>query len=191
MTKLVLIVFGLIVVGGCTTGRSRIGKEDNNMKTLTIRWQRLVDERGQTCQRCASTEKEVEKALDNLKQSLARLGIEVTLEKAALDPLLFIKDPSESNRIWIGQRPLEEWLNAEVGQSYCCGPCGVAECRTVEVEGQTYETIPAGLIIKAGLLAASRLLDVGANDPCCERTPTEVPSSGCRSRFDSNSKGCR
>ncbi len=26
------------------------------MKTLTIRWQRLVDEHGQTCDRCRSTE---------------------------------------------------------------------------------------------------------------------------------------
>jgi hypothetical protein len=48
------------------------------MKTLTITWQRLLmDEDGRTCVRCGSTEKELERAVETLKQSLAPLGIEV------------------------------------------------------------------------------------------------------------------
>ena len=187
MKKIIAIVFALIIVGGCATVTSRTGK-DNNMETLTIRWQRLVDEGGQTCQRCGSTGKEVQKAFHSLKQSLAPLGIKVTLEEKALDPATVAKDISQSNRIWVGERPLEEWLDAKVGKSpcaICCAELGDnVECRTVEVEGKTYEVIPADLIVKAGLLAASQLLAGGSgepcNAPCCEiKTSPEIPSSSC------------
>ncbi len=139
------------------------------MKVLRIKWQRLlIDETGQTCPRCGSTEKEIDKAVDTLKQSLAPLGIEVILEKNVLDPVSFAKDVLESNRIWIGEKPLEEWLGAEVGQSLCCEVCGNAECRTVEVGERSYETIPAHLIIKAGLAAASKMVSTEPKETCCK-----------------------
>lgn len=195
MNKLSIIVFTLIIVGGCVPSRVRI-KEDNSMKALTIKWQRLVDENGQTCQRCGATGKEVQKAFHSLKQSLAPLGIKVLLEKKALDPATCAKDISQSNRIWVGERPLEEWLDAQVGQSPCATCCAElgsdVECRTVKVQGQTYETIPADLIIKAGLLAASRLITTGSNEPYCEgKTPTKIPSSSCCPKSDSDSKECK
>jgi len=150
-----------------------------DMKTLAIRWQRLVDENGQTCERCGATEKEVQKACQNLEKSLTPLGIKVVLEEKALDSATCAKDISESNRIWINNRPLEEWLGAEVGKSscdFCCEELGPdVECRTVTHEGQTFETIPANLIVKAGLLAASRLLTVDSKEPCCG----EKPSGNC------------
>ena len=196
MNKLGVILFAfIIIVGGCIISRS-VRNEDNEIESLTIEWQRLVDERGQTCQRCGSTEKEVEKAFHSLEQSLAPLGIKVTLEKKALDPATCAEDVSQSNRIWVGKRPLEEWLDAQVGQShcgFCCAGLGDnVECRTIEVEGQAYETIPAELIIKAGLLAASRLLNVESNDPCrAKKTSIELPSSGCCPKSDSNLKECK
>jgi hypothetical protein len=153
----------------------------NNLKTLKIQWHRLVAA-GQTCPRCGATEKEVEKACRNLEQSLAPLGIKVVLEKQELNPGTFQRDPSQSNRIWIDGRSLEEWLGLKVGQSPCCSTCGDAECRTVETEGQVYETIPADLIIKAGLVAASKLLNPQTVDSCCQKdaaikspTPTCCP----------------
>jgi hypothetical protein len=131
------------------------------MEVLRIKWQRLLtDERGQTCPRCGSTERELEKAVHTLRRSLAPLGMEVVLEKKALDPAAFARDVLESNRIWISGKPLEEWLGAEVGRSLCCEVCGNAECRTVETGEKIYETVPADLIIKAGLAAASRLVAV-------------------------------
>lgn len=127
---------------------------------LTIKWQRLLDEHNLTCPRCGLTEVEVEKAFHSLKQALAPLGIEVVMEKTSLVFDEFIKDPLQSNQIWIEGKPLERWLGAEVGQSRCCDVCGDAECRTVEIEGHNYEAIPASLIIKAGLIAASRILPI-------------------------------
>jgi hypothetical protein len=63
------------------------------MKVLEIKWQRLlIDESGQTCPKCGSTEKELDKAVSALKQSLAPLGIEVILEKIVIDAVTFAKD---------------------------------------------------------------------------------------------------
>lgn len=145
------------------------------MKTLNIRWQRLLTE-GQTCPRCGSTEEEVEKATAALKQSLAPLKIEVFLEKGELSVEEFKQDTLLSNMIWIDGRLLEEWLGAITGQSECCDICGPNDCRTVEVQGAVYETVTADLIVKAGLLAAAQLIDATT---CACYPPVIWPAGGC------------
>ena len=130
------------------------------MKILIIEWQRLLDERNKTCPRCDSTEQEVEKAVLSLKQTLKSAGIDVSLVKKAINPQRFKKDVLQSNKILIAGKTLEEWLGAGTGQSPCCEVCGDAECRTVEYADQTHETIPADLIVKAGLLATTQVFNV-------------------------------
>ena len=98
------------------------------MKTLIIRWQRLVNQAGQTCPRCTDTGDTVESAYHKLKKSLRDLDIEVVLSKETLDFSIFTKDPLQSNRIWIAEKPLEELIGANVGQSKCCDVCGDSEC---------------------------------------------------------------
>lgn len=141
-----------------------LAKESSNV--LKIRWQRLVSE-GETCPRCGSTEEELGKAVSTLRQSLAPLGIEVVFEKEELSVSEFKKDPLQSNRIWINDRLLEEWIGGEVGHTPCCDVCGPHDCRTVEVGGLVYETIPAEIIIKAGLSAAAQLYLPRKGEPCC------------------------
>ena len=151
----------------------------NNMKILKIEWYRLMAD-GQTCPRCGATEKEVEKASRSLEQSLAPLGIKVVLEKHELTPGAFKQDPSKSNRLLLNGRPLEEWLGLKVGQSFCCGPCGDTECRTLETGGQVYETIPADLIVQAGLQAASKLVNPQTVDSCCQKdAAVKLPTPTC------------
>lgn len=118
---------------------------------LKIEWQRLVIEKG-TCPRCGSTENELEKAI----KALRRQGIKVALTKKEIRKAEFDKNPQGSNRILINGNPLEYWLKAETGKSRCCSTCGDNECRTVELDEQTYETIPADLIIRAGINAANK-----------------------------------
>ena len=127
------------------------------MKFLTILWQRLVDETGQTCDRCGTTYEEIQKALGLLKKALSPLAIEGAFQQKEIDQTAFADDPSQSNRVWISDKPLEEWLGAQVDQSPCGDICGDAECRTIEVDTKVYESIPADFIIKAGLIAASQL----------------------------------
>ena len=129
------------------------------MKILPIVWQRLVNAKGRTCPRCEGTGEEVLRALDRLKAALAPLGVEPTLETTELDEASFRAQPSESNRIWIAGKPLEEWLEAKTGSSRCCKECGDNECRTVEVGSRTHEVIPEELLVRAGVIAASRMLD--------------------------------
>ncbi len=128
------------------------------MKKLTIRWQRLVNDSGQTCERCRETGEAVEKAFNRLKKSLSEFDIEVVLHKEILDFPVFIKDPLQSNRIWIEGKPLEVWIGANVGKSQCCEVCGDSECRTISANQNTFDVIPEDLIIRATLLAAAELL---------------------------------
>ena len=127
------------------------------MKVLTIRWQRLVS-KGRTCDRCGSTELELERAMKVLTDALRPLGIEPRLQADVLHQAVFAVDPAESNRIWIADKPLEDWITADVGSSQCCSVCGESECRTVEVSGDSYEAIPERLIVQAALTAAAAML---------------------------------
>lgn len=173
MNKPVAVIFALMLLGTLTL--PGIETRGENMKTLEIKWQRLVDERGKTCERCGATEKEVQRAFQKLKRCLAPLGIKVTLEEKTLSPTECAKDISQSNRIWVGRQLLEEWLRARVGKSpcdTCCEKLGDdVECRTIKLGEQVYETIPAELILKAGLLAASELIVVQHGKSCCPEKP--------------------
>lgn len=146
-------------------------------KTLTIRWQRLVNEHGQTCPRCGATEQAVRQATADLRQALRILGIDVRLETSQLSPADFAQAPLESNRLWIADVPLEQWLGAAAGESRCCSACGDANCRTLEVADATHEAVPAELIIKAGLLAAAQLPDDASG--CCPTAQATSGHGGC------------
>lgn len=123
-----------------------MAKKTEKKKTVSIEWQRLViGKENATCPRCGSTEKSLDLAVKKLK----RLGIEANLKKKTMDMTQFSKDTTESNRILINGHPLECWLEAKTGKSKCCSVCGENECRTVELGKNTYEAIPADLIVKA------------------------------------------
>ncbi len=127
------------------------------MEQLIISWHGLV-EHGSTCPRCGDTGKEVRIAARTLTPALAPLGITVVLEQGALSMEEFERTPLESNRILVQGRPLEEWVGAETGQSPCCDVCGPNDCRTVSVDGTSYETVPADLVVRAGLIAAASMI---------------------------------
>lgn len=84
------------------------------MLILRIRWQRLVEEDGKTCPRCGSTEKELQDTFLKLKEALGVLGFQVEMEKYAITPEDFEKDPLSSNRIWINDKSLG-------GMAWCRG----------------------------------------------------------------------
>ena len=142
-----------------------MGCDHRDVRSLPIRWQRLVDSEGQTCVRCAATQDEVEQAVAKLERVLAPLDMAPELEVAEVDNATFQASPVESNRIWIAGRPMEDWLDAKVGSSRCCSVCGDADCRTVEVRGTTFEAIPERLILQAALVAAAELLGDSPDSP--------------------------
>ena len=161
------------------------------MNQMPIVWKRLV-KGGETCTRCGDTGRELEAAVAKLAASLRPLGIEPVLETQEIDEEAFKANPSESNRVWIAGKPIEEWLDANVGMSRCCSVCGDSDCRTLEVGGRTYETIPEEQFIKAGLMAGSQMMaagivaDKGATSCCstsgaatCAPTPERAKVGSC------------
>lgn len=145
----------------------------NSKGDLKIKWQRLVSE-GETCERCRSTGKEVEKAVEKLKDTFPKLGINVDLEKEKLTEEEFLDNPKASNRIFINDKPLEDLIGANVGGSECCDVCGEEECRTVIIDGEEYEVVPSQMIADAAMSVANGLL---ASTSCC--SPSKREDSCC------------
>ena len=162
------------------------------MKPMTILWKRLVTN-GETCPRCGDTGRELEVAVNKLKVVLHPLGIEPVLRAEELDEATFKTNSAESNRVWIQDRPLEDWLGAEVGMSRCCDACGDSDCRTIEVGGRVYETIPESQIVKAGLIAASLMIGPSESElaeeaaSCCADSST---SASCQPDRSAAKTGC-
>ena len=159
--------------------RSIASNKESEMKQMPIVWKRLV-RGGETCTRCGDTGRELDAAVAKLAASLRPLGIEPVLETQEIDEGAFKANPLESNRVWIAGKPIEEWLEANVGMSRCCSVCGDSDCRTLEVGGRTYETIPEEQFIKAGLMAGSQMMTLGSSrdkdaTSCCSSTSAAAP----------------
>lgn len=136
-------------------------------RAVVIRWQRIADAQGQTCGRCGDTEAAIDAAAERLQKSLSPLEVNVSVQKVALPTSELDKCVEESNRIWLNGRPLEAWLSAMTGASACSGFCGDRACRTLVVDGRSYDAIPAELIVRAGLLAAADAIRPPATGACC------------------------
>lgn len=177
MKRLCAVAVAVIALAGCAREESAPAKGESSV-VLRVSWQRLVTEAGGTCDRCGSTEEELGRAVATLGEALAPLDIEVEFAEDALTPEEFGEDTIGSNRILISGRTVEEWLGGEVGHSPCESCCSAigedVECRTVTVEGVTYEAVPAKLVVSAGLIAASELLQKPSSGPCC---PSSVDAS--------------
>ncbi len=145
-----VMVCVIFLAGNAFAGPDAETSTDN---VVTLKWQRVVDKDGKTCDRCGTTEVELKKALEMLEKE----GVKAELKVAEMSVEDFAKNCSESNRIWINEKPIEEILGASVGASKCSGVCTThkadATCRTLVLDGKSYESIPAELIVKAGMMA--------------------------------------
>ena len=126
------------------------------MKRLTILWQRVTVDGG-TCERCGDTGQSIRQAAETLRRELSGLDIEVILTEKALPPFAV----EESNRVFFNGQAVEEILGAEVGLNHCRSCCemlgGETDCRTLTLDGRTYEALPLELLLRAGRTAAQKL----------------------------------
>ncbi len=99
------------------------------------------------------------RAAHQLQQALAPLGIAPDLQIQEISAAAFLQDPLQSNQVLIAGQPIEHWLGGQAGRSRCCNECGDNDCRTVEVGGKSYEVIPEDLLVRAGMIAGTRMLD--------------------------------
>jgi len=118
------------------------------MKKLRIEF-RYVDR--DTCNRCRTTDKNVEKTVRGLRKALRESGFSVdfTTKKLPISKL------AESNSILINGKDVEELVNGKRGtlSSACRGcseimesPC---ECRTYVYRGKKHSYIPQAMIREA------------------------------------------
>jgi hypothetical protein len=168
--SILLFLAVLLSAGGCS----------RNHRVLVLQWQKPTSEVCLACQKCGVSEKEIEKACVELQKQLAPKGIEVKLgaEKTG-DP----QTPTAGG-MYICDVPLEVWLSGES----LTDPCENAQKRgnpevmrrTFWSDGQSYEIVPADLIVKAGMRAADMLQQLGKIDP--GKIPTPKKCAGCPSR---------
>ncbi|MFH0981980.1 MAG: DUF2703 domain-containing protein [Planctomycetota bacterium] len=156
MLKAASVLVAVPILAACTS--TPAGSD----RVIRVCWQRLVTETGTTCERCGMTQTEVRNAVNTLRRCLRPLHFEVALEETSMAPAAVARDTLQSNRVFVDDRPLEDWVGGRTGMSLCGSCCDYlgpgVQCRTVAVEGQTYEAVPADLIVRAGLLAAEAAL---------------------------------
>jgi hypothetical protein len=194
MKKVLIFCTALLFMASVAFGAT-VAKADAT-KTLTIKWQRVVDKDGKTCDRCGATEQELKKAVEYLSGQ----GVIVTVEEVKMDVKEFAKSCIESNRIWLNDKPLEEVLEAKVGKSTCSGICEKhtekAECRTLIFGDKTYESVPAELIAMAGLktlempVEGIKITQASAKgcSPSCAKTCGAAAAKTCTKPCDSKDK---
>ena len=116
------------------------------MKTIDIEWRHLVVDQA-TCERCSDTGLLLQQLVTDLNHECAARRVQVSLTETPLGP----ERISESNQVLINGRPLEVSApTIRIGASNCrsCGELTGRDeqCRTVELEGQSFEVPPAYLI---------------------------------------------
>ena len=119
------------------------------MNRLEIEWRHL-DKNGRTCDRCSDTGEMVRSAYEALVGELQPRGWKVALRET----LLTEKEIPDSNNILLNGIPIEQLIPNTRTSENCCASCGdllgaPTVCRTIERDGQTYETIPSALILEA------------------------------------------
>jgi len=123
------------------------------VKELIMEWRHFAV-KGETCDRCSTTGKSVRKVVEKLSAELSGRGVDIKFIETILPAELM----AESNMILFNGVPLENLLkDTTAGESACpscsCLTGSATSCRTVEHGGASHETIPAGLIRQAALLA--------------------------------------
>jgi len=135
------------------------------MKTLDIEW-RHFDKEGNTCIRCSDTGEVLHSVVEELSEECRPCGWDIKFRETKLTE----REISESNIILLNGKPIEKILqNALAGESHCQSCCELTgststSCRTIEIEGRSYESIPSHLIRQAVCAVAQ----------CCK----EMPNSG-------------
>ena len=174
--KLTLILVALLAVAllfGCSKKEQTkpLSDQGEDAKVLTIVWQHSPEKEGAKCENCLAKKEELKIAYESLRTSLPSLGIQVAMKEEKPVATACGVAMTKSCGIFIGGRPLETWLGAQIGKSACgsgkgCGADGSAQCVSMKLGGKTYTVVPADLIVKAGLMAASELIEPQSSKAC-------------------------
>lgn len=118
------------------------------MRIIRIEWKHY-DKEGETCTRCNTTGDNIKAALEAISEDRSRKKIKIDYKETILEA---DKMP-ESNTVIINGQKIEDILNAKASENYChscsCLAGSDTNCRTIELSGQSYESIPKEMILEA------------------------------------------
>jgi hypothetical protein len=120
------------------------------MKKLQIEWKH-IETRVNTCIRCADTGEALDYVVERLANECRPHGWEIIFKETILD----IENISESNIILLNGHPIESILPGAISSENHCESCcdftgdQFTCCRILEVDGISYEGIPASIIRRA------------------------------------------
>jgi hypothetical protein len=110
--------------------------------TMAVRWMKPATENA----KCGIQEQVLNKAVNELNRNLHGKDIKVQFGYVTFTQEKPTGDAASSVGLWINGKPFEYWLHAQ--------STGNEDCVELMVDGQKYNTIPAELIVKAGMTAA-------------------------------------
>jgi hypothetical protein len=125
-----------------------------------------------TCDPVVRTRETLKTLLEQMGPKMEKIGFQVVMKEEDLSDT--VKD-ERMNMITLacpdldfGETPLEEIIGAEAAQEAC--PCGDGTCRTLKVEGHSYQAVPPGLITDGLLRVAFSAMEAmagGGCESCC------------------------
>jgi len=120
------------------------------MQKLAIEWKH-IELNGETCLRCTDTGEALDQVVEQLADECRESGWDISFRET----IVGIEDLADSNLILLNGHPLESILpGAAASESQCESCCDFTGdpltcCRTIEIDGFSFEGIPAHLIRQA------------------------------------------
>ena len=118
------------------------------MEELNIEWMHY-DKEGETCIRCNSTGDNIKAALEVVSTDDTYKNIKINYKETILEA----SEMPDSNTVIINGQKLEDILNAKASENYChscsCLKGSGTNCRTIELNDESYESLPKEMILEA------------------------------------------
>lgn len=115
---------------------------------MTIEWKHY-DKEGETCTRCNSTGNNIKAVLGIVSTDNAYKNIQIKYKETILEA----SEMPDSNTVLINGQKIEDVLNAKTSENYChscsCLAGSDTNCRTIELNNKSYESIPKDMILEA------------------------------------------
>jgi hypothetical protein len=170
MKRLAIAMLVAIALVGCGRESEQVDtsatQAEDDVKTLTIAWHKVTEDDGTVCDLSTRTQQVVEQAAKDLRRTLAPNGIDVAVE--TITPAKVEGSQCLCNRVLVQGRFVDEWLGADVVKAPCSGCADRGACpksaesgsacagqTAMAYQGNTYEIVPANLLMMAGLIAAA------------------------------------
>ncbi|MGC9372144.1 MAG: DUF2703 domain-containing protein [Thermovirgaceae bacterium] len=121
-----------------------------------------------TCDPVVKTRETLKTLLEQMGPKMEKIGFQVVMKEEDLSDT---GQDERKNMITLacpemdfGEKPLEEIIGAEAAKEECS--CGDGTCRSLKLEGQSYQAVPPGLITDGMLRVAFSAMGAMAGGGC-------------------------